>query len=309
MSAEESAPAYRNPHYLIPQLYILGGVEFIVCFVSLCYSLYIYKTDKQITSKHVLKYMNFFGILSFLCCDISQCINIYYWNVYYWQYSTTQTITWYLTWLFWSCGIFMSYLLFLNRITTTFKQSTFEPSAKTIYYLYSLLFIYGLLWIIACFSPVFTYLFHNITRSLIFKVEFIISIPITIFDILITCSMIYIFVSRLYKLILMQTSMIYNEQYEILNISLNEFDSTRMRMSLLWTSRLTQMMKVSVKISILTITSLTSSFILITLRSISFFLSYKSPLAKCAAMWMQFDTIISCLCLLLFLPKTQKGFD
>ena len=32
-------------------------------------------------------------------------------------------------------------------------------------------------------------------------------------------------------------------------------------------------------------------------------------MAKCAAMWIQFDTIISCLCLILFLPKTNTAYN
>ena len=304
---------YRGPQYLIPQLYILGGIEFLICLCCLCYSLYVYKTyisTKREKINKSLKYMNFCGMLSFLFCSISQSINIYYWNSFYWTFSTTQTITWYLTWFWWSLGIFMSYLLFLNRIKTTFKNSIYEPKHKTMIYLYILLTMYAIIWIFAAFIPYTIYIF-NVDRDIIFEIEFILSIPITLIDILITASMTFIFVSRIYKLILLQTKTTFNEELQNVRdfARTSNSPSSHVRVTLLITNQHRVLMTVSVKIALLAITSLVSSLILITLRAISFFMSYKSVIAKCAAMWIQFDTIISCLCLVLFLPKTQRAFS
>ena len=306
MATNSSPTAYRSPDYIIPQVVILGGIELIVCFGSLCFSIYVYRThDHHIPLSSSLKCMNLWGIISFLLCNISQCINIYCWNMYYWEFSAVQTMTWYTTWFFWSSGIFMSYLLFLNRIETTFNKSAFSPPPRTMLCLYWLLSIYGCIWMTASLLPIVLYVRSSVSsldRSSVFEIEFILSIPICIIDVIITLSMTHIFVSRLYRLILLQTRMSYEEQ-------MDRAQAERLRVSLLMTNKQHRMIGVSVKIAILAISSLLSSLILISFRAISFFMRYESPLAKVAAIWIQMDTMISCLCLVLFLPKTQKAFD
>merc|ERR1719300_92088 len=126
--------------------------------------------------------------------------------------------------------------------------------------------------------------------------------------------MTWIFVSRLYALILMQTAIHYDESIKTVSGTqtiLHSQHSLRRRthkMSFL-DGTYYQMIRISVKIAILAIVSLTSSLILLAFRVTSFYLSYQSPMAKVAAIWIQIDTMISCLCLVLFLPRTQRGFN
>eukprot|EP01084_Bolivina_argentea_P080223 145357_1 len=294
---------YRCPQWVIPQI-SLGVVECIVCFTCLCYSLYVYKTyiyRSNNSLSNSLKFMNLFGIIAFLCCGIVECINIYYWNQFYWKYSTIQTLTWYLTYFFWSLGQFMSYLLFLDRIKVSFEDSVYAPSKSTILFLYLLIMLHLLTWSIANFFP-FTTL-NDVDGNLDnnWLIEFYLSIPITILDIFITICMTYIFTSRLYRVMLIQTVAKTNDYKTRQNNALNT--------SLIITNQHTKMIKVSVKITILSVTSLISSLILITLRAITYHNKWGTPLDKIHTIWLQIDTIISCLCLVLFLPKTQKGFD
>ena len=121
-------------------------------------------------------------------------------------------MTWFATWLFWSNGIFMTYLLFLHRIRTTFSNSTFEPSRFTLCCLYILLTLYAMLWLTVFVLPIMIYVDGSgLSREEMFDLQWKLSVPIAIVDILLSVSMTWIFVSRLYALILMQTAMHYDE--------------------------------------------------------------------------------------------------
>eukprot|EP01084_Bolivina_argentea_P117788 209115_1 len=114
--------------------------------------------------------------------------------------------------------------------------------------------------------------------------------------------MTYIFVSRLYKITLSQSAMDYNERLLInTNIDLkNE--------PLLLNNKNETLIKVSVKITILSVTSLLSSLLLIALLAIANFVKWTEDtfLNKAVAFWLQMDTMISSVCLVLFLPNTKK---
>ena len=316
---------YRNPDWIIPQLVVLGGIEFIVCACCLFYSIYVYRRNDKPDprddgrtrfSATSLKYMNFCGVTSFLLCCIVQCINLWYWNVYYDDFSAIQTLTWYATWFLWSVGMFMTYSLFLHRIRTTFRKSAFAPSTITRYYLYILMTIYAMLWITASILPLFIYIDiggGTMSRERVFEIESAFSLPIAAVDVLLTVSMTLIFVSRLHHLISMQIA----DHYE--SIELKEQNKSalsdspwprtgRRTLSFLSHSH-SKMIAVSVKVAVLAITSLTSSVLLLGFRPVSFFMAYQTAMDKVASMWIQMDTMISCLCLVLFTPSTQRGFD
>ena len=313
------ATIYRGPHWILPQLVGLGGCEILVCLSCLCYSIYVYRThnvtrpnrrqsnasngsgngsnssSSRSSSNPIassLKYMNFIGVSSFLCCSITQCINIWYWNVQYDTYSAAQTMTWFTTWLFWSTGIFMTYLLFLHRIRTTFTNSSFEPSQFTLWSLYILLTLYAILWLTVFILPILIYVpGSGLSREEMFDFQWKLSVPIAVVDILLSVSMTYIFVSRLYSLILMQTAIHYDESLAKMpgSTTMKSEHSLRRRthkMSFL-EGTYYQMIRISVKIGILAIVSLTSSLILLGLRVASFYLSYGAMVAKVAAMWLQ----------------------
>jgi len=261
--------------------------------------------------------MNLCGVISFVLCCILQCINIWYWNVYFDDFSAIQTLTWYGTWFCWSTGIFMTYLLFLHRIQTTFSNSTFEPSACTLRSVHVLLTLYAALWLTASAAPLFIFIedsAFSLSRERVFEIQWTLSGPIAVVDIVLSVSMTWMFVSRLYALILTQTAIHYDETTKppsrspTLVHSQSSLRRRTQKMSFLEGTHY-QMIRISVKIAILAIVSLTSSLILLAFRTTSFVLSYDTPMAKVAAMWIQMDTMISCVCLVLFLPRTQRGFD
>ena len=143
-----------------------------------------------------------------------------------------QAMSWYASGFCWSFGQFISYLLFLNRIKKAFQYSSHEPSKCTMVCQYALLTIFEILWIIASISPFgliidfedhfnFTY-----TRKTMWTINFYLTIPITCLDVIISLSMTYIFVSRLYKIILSQTTMKYA------SYKFSEFKSLELRESL-----------------------------------------------------------------------------
>ena len=305
---------YRGPHWIVPQLYILGIIECISCFGCLFYSLYIYKTANPVKKlKHGkdpllirTRYIHCIAISSFCLCSISHCINIYWYNKYYWTYTPIMDITWYFTWFSWSFAQFLSYLSFLNRIIMVFNQSAFSVKNYTKSYLYILLSMYITLWMILCIIG-----WTNIDPTQVYTIEWILSIPLTLIDVLITVSMTLIFVSRLYKLVLIQTLSNKDEPFSDHenNADGNRHSINTLNTSLLITSKEIRLIQVSVRITILSTTSLISSLLLMAFRAISYWYDYVSIFDKISAIWLQIDVIINCVALMLFLPKTQKGFN
>ena len=88
---------WRNPGWVLP-FWMIGGIEILVCLSCFCFSVYVYRNHGVSTSRPdgfiapSLKYMNLCGVISFLCCSIMQCINVWYWNVYYDIRSLIQTM-------------------------------------------------------------------------------------------------------------------------------------------------------------------------------------------------------------------------
>ena len=211
-----------------------------------------------------------------------------------------------LTWhLHGYCGVVvsLSYLLFLNRIKETFTYSVYEPSTCTLIYLYILLGIFGIAWMIANVVP-FLLLFPNyeLTRQTMDEIEFYSLIPVIIIDIILTLSMASMFVSRLYKLLLVQISQ--NPQSRC----------SSKGVPLLLTLKHENLIQISVKITILTVTCLLSAILLVGFKAIvNFVVAHKAPhqavfMSVILSFWINIDVIIRCLCFILFLPGTEKGF-
>ena len=303
------ATTYRGPHWILPQMVGLGGCEILVCLSCLCYSIYVYRThnvtrqsDRHSSASNgsengsnpiapSLKYMNFIGITSFLCCSITHCVNLWYWHMEYWKYTAAQTMTWYGALLFWSIGIFMTYLLVLRRIKITFTNSSFEPSRFTLWSLDILLTLFAILWLTVFISPISIYIEGtSLSREKLYALQWKLSVAIAVVDILLSVSMTYIFVSRLYCLILMQTAMHYDESIAKMpgSTTMHSQHSLRRRthkMSVL-EGTYYQMIRISVKIGILAIVSLASSLILLGLH-VAYHLLTWGVVAKAVDVWLQ----------------------
>ena len=305
---------YRNPSYVISQLVILGGIEFSVTFGCLLYAIYHYRDKKNNRSFQTVKILTFSGILSYLLCCIVQGFDIWYWNVYYNEYLPIQTLTWYTTWCLWSIGMMMTYSLFLNLIQTTFKTSALALSISTRYYLYILMSLYIFVWMIASILPLFIYIDIggiSVSRDRVFQIESALSLPIAVIDILLSVSMTYIFVSRLHHLVSTQIVDHYEsiESIEMDNVQRGRWTARSRRTLSFLSDTHSKMIEISVKVAVLAITSLTSSVMLMVFRAISFFFAYRTVVDKVASMWIQIDVMISCVCLVLFIPSTQRAFD
>ena len=312
---------YRNPNWAILQVG-LGVIASIICFICLCIVIYVYKTY-QVRGKNSLslslKLLNLFGVLSFLFAAISQSVNEYYWNVYYWQESTSQTASWLSMQFFWSFGEFMSYLLFLDRIKITFKNSAFEPSKWIILFLYSLSIMFEMCWIMKTIIPIifWTQYMDNtaFTQNVSYQIEIYLTIPTMIIAATIILSMSYIFVSRLLKMILLQTRMRYqsfdghHKDSYIMNDKTSNTNSSPLTEELILTNKNIQIIRICVKMATLSISSLLSSFVFASFDCAAYYHNFDGPTDKIRMIWLQIDMVISCICLILFLPKTQKAYD
>ena len=200
-------------------------------------------------------------------------------------------MTWYGALLFWSIGIFMTYLLVLRRIRITFTNSSFEPSRFTIWSLYILLTLFAILWLTVFISPISIYIEGTgLSREKLYALQWKLSVAIAVVDILLSVSMTYIFVSRLYSLILMQTAMHYDESIAQMpgSTTMHSQHSLRRRthkMSVLEGSYY-KMIRISVKIGILAIVSLASSLILLGLH-VAYHLLTWGVVAKAVDVWLQ----------------------
>ena len=344
----------RNPNWVLPNI-IAGSTVTFICLCCLAYSIYVFRIsrrNRKLALTRAFKLLNIFGIISFTTASILQCIYSYYFHTFYWMYSFTQTSTWNLMWFFWSTGQITSYWIFLNRIITSFHRSVHQVSKFTKYSIAFLITTYQFLWTLSSFLPFVFYIeWIPINREDEYRMEFYLVIPTTLMDLMIVCWMTFIFSSRLYRLILAQTTAEYEEQKSMIScgssftvnstgsgfpsmigngsnggstpsstFSSESFPSTFLssvvssprdgtKQSLL-KDREKKMIRVISKISILSVTSLVSSMTLVTLRAIGNVTSWPadSMLGIVLVFVFQIDTTISCLCLVLFLPKTEKMF-
>ena len=142
----------------------------------------------------------------------------------------------------------------------------------------------------------------------------ILPISLAALEVIISISMMWTFVSRLYSLILMESVHYYDESMKAMAGAsdaavIHSQHSLRRRTYKMSFTDDSQMMHISVKIAILITVSLTSSNVLMGLRAADCFVSSETLIGKAMAMYIQLDTMISCICLVLFLPRTQRGFE
>lgn len=246
---------------------IWGSIKFAVaviqssiCLGCLCFSIHIRFRIAQRDVSRVTSCCTILGLFFFLISSIS--LATCQWSRYIThQWSRVTAELWFSLFV-WSLGQFCSYLVFLFRLVNTFKTSVFLLRRSSSLFLVVLLIIYELLWIMKCIS---SYLFWPYKGYNLWTREFI-TISILIVDATITVSMTNMFVKRLFAVMRGQ-AMPSNDrhlQMEELNRSLNINGSNY------------KLMNLSVKIAVLSITSLLSSFILVSLNVSVFFIASKS---------------------------------
>ena len=246
------------------------------------------------------------GVIAFLCSSIAMMIDIWiYWNVQ--NYDIPLLVLNIIITFCWSFGQFCSYLVFLLRLIDIFSNSRFAVSRNTIGILMALIIIYEIVWTIYCVAPFVVRLdffmdmdIPNVDLFLCFG-RFAL-IPMLILDALISIPMTFMFVSRLFMMIRSQTNIFRNHNLRMiaLNQSLDDEESANRRL-----------LDLSVKAAVLSITSLLSTVIWVDPIAVASFmnLSPSSVLWRMVSLWWQVATVISCLCLTLFMPKAKDLYN
>ena len=288
---------YRNPTWGIIQLSI-GVLESIICFGCVIFILHFSRSRRRQLQRQdsvaaavplPIRLCTLIGGLSFLLSSISQSINFWKWNTT--GFSTVQLITWYTNIFCWSFGQFTSYSLFLFRIHAAFSNSIFQVPQSTIVIISILLTFYEMSWIIKCVVP-FIFWSDSIEntefhQNVLYQMQVWMTIPILILDALITIWMTSVFVSRLFRLVMLRNK----------TAGIGEQDLDH------------RMISVAIKISLCSISSLVSSLVFISLNAMAYFENFEGPIDKVRVLWLQGDTVISALCLVLVLEGTSTLYN
>ena len=202
----------------------------------------------------------------------------------------------------WSFGQFCSYLVFLFRLIDVFWGSAMQVARNTIVSLAIMIILYETMWVIHCAANFIWWMesikAFNICHQKLFNQSRHLSfIIILILDVLITISMTYLFVTRLYMEMWSQVNDVddHNLRMIALNQSLgpNELNN--------------RLMHLSVKAAVLSIVTMLSSLLWIAPMTVVSFVE-SSPahvLGNILDFLQQVDTVISSLCLILFLTKAR----
>ena len=174
-------------------------------------------------------------------------------------------------------------------------------------YLVILLILYEVAWIVQCVANI-TYWLPGLMygafkhKELVNRIDHSMDISILILDVLITVSMMYMFVSRLFVALKDQSKIVPNRH----------IDMDDMNRSLHFRGTNREVINLSVKATVLSITSLVSSLALVSFNEAVLYLPscphVDFNLAELFDLCLQVDTIISCLCLTLFLARIERVY-
>ena len=235
------------------------------------------------------------GLFSFFIASISMGMNVWTSNNH--QNSFEIEISAIIDTFCWSFGQFCCYLVFFLRLIDTFVDSAYPVSIITICYLVTLLILYETAWIIkSCLPILFSFKAWTTTYA---ETAETINIAVLILDVMITVSMIHLFVSRLLLVMRKAARIVSNEdlQMDVLHQSLREDGQNR------------RLMNLSVKITVLSFVSLLSSLMVVSMATAAeISLDLSGPIALIDSLWTQIDTMISSLCLVLFLKPAEGTY-
>ena len=304
------ARKYRNAMWAKVHV-SLAVIELTICLGCLCFAVYHQRTHRNLNSTNrrdqkmsiskCIPHLIYLGLISFCISSISQPIHFWLFNTSQ-NLSTDYCISIVATWFTWSLGQLCSYLVFLLRLVNTFAHSAHYLSKSTIVYSLVLLILYEIAWILNCISP-FVFWEYPLNHTDYFhtkqgQFQYYITIPIFILDLVITISMIYMFVSRLVLVMREQAEAGLDRhlRMDALDKSLNANGTNH------------KLMGLCVKIAVLSITGLLSSLIFVILQAINVHFDLNGCMALITHFWLQADTVISCFCLTLFVAQTERFY-
>ena len=281
-------------------------IQFIVCFICLLFAMYCHciihdqnrrKVFELRKTSKMVPLCTFLGLFSFLISSLSLGINT--WTSYNHGNYTKVKVTSIIDTFCWSLGQFCSYLVFFFRSISVFSGSAYPVSTVMILYLVFLMTLFEAAWITKAILP-FCY-WSNITSLEYGKTMEFINIGILCVDVLITLSMTHLFISRLFVVMRRLTETLYHHQH---------LQMDALHQSLNVDGRNHQMMKLSVKITVLSCVSLVSSLLVVSLATIvDISLDFNGAILPITNFWIQIDTVISALCLVLFLVRAERMYN
>ena len=289
----------------------IAVVQSIICLGCLSYAVYIrctipkrrWPVDQRLTSK-LIPFCTLCGLISFLASSLGMACFSYAFNITH--HLDIAIVEFRLIKFFWSSGQFFSYCVFLLRLVETFHESTYRVSRLSIILLSILLIFYQIAWTIKCFIP-FTFwsqavqistLGSHFSHSILSQLEVYSNILILFLDLLITISMTYMFVTRLFMVMRAQSETVRDRQcrIDVLNQSLNAEGANH------------QFLHLSTKITVLSTVSLMSSFAFMTYNAVTIYFDSNMLMVYLVHLGLQVDILISSFCLMLFLSRTEKAY-
>jgi len=312
-STENQVPPHKGPIWLEIDLTI-GIIQCIATFACLVYAIYLYRDIKDKLTKSFI-ILTLVCLMLFVWTAIVFTINGYYYNAIWWAHTPMTWNTWPLGWLCWSLGQCVSYILFILRLQAVFQTSAYQLSIYTKIYLTVMLSIYVILWTVVSAIPMYQLNGNqekdDIAEEELRDFQLYSSFALSAMDVVITVSMIYMFVSRLNKLLVESTTNRMGESSD--GRSNDGFDSPKPRL----TFQQKALINVAIKVTILSLVSLVSSMLTVMGRGMMYLLNgdlgWDDTMAYVAVVnghviWLQIDTIISGICVVLFLPRTEDGY-
>ena len=276
-------------------------VQSIICLGCLLYTLYVdcinrdyarsgrspYRFEIVVRYPKFISWSRCIAILSFLLSSIARGIDL--WLFYNSPFSDTQILPGYVSNFCWGYGQCCSYLVFLFRLIDVFSASAVAIPRTVIFYMGTLIMFIGISWnanlVIGCLNrygidvdnlkPIYIYSFYAGAT----------------FELILTVSMTYQFITRLFFIMRKQFGN-GHDRYKLM-----ESDTRSLHLFYL-----------CVKVAVLSITSLSSSFIYYALDVVSAFYGYDHSMDVARDLWFQLDNSISSLCLVLFLNSSRNWY-
>ena len=294
---------YHNRTWAVIHLSI-AVVQFIICLICLLYAVYVncvdcdhvrmisYRSEILTRYPRAVSWCTCLGICSFLLSSIFQALE--FWFRHTDAFPQIEILVLCLSMFWWSFGQFASYLVFIFRLIDVFSDCTDSAvaiSKLTIVYLSILAILYEILWIIKCVTG---YLFFSGFAKSSYILNEILThrqlttIPVVIIEFVISISMIYHFVSRLFVVMKNQMRSLHHKNHRV---------------------HFTHLLDFAVKITSLSTISLLSSFVVYVLGAIAYFNDYRGPIEIASNLCLQMHTIINCLVLVLFLESSSTLYS
>ena len=289
-------------------LIVSGDVlQSLICFGCL---LYFARSHHRRSTSRTIAFCTFVGIASFIFSGVLQGIHAWIW------YTTDSfnptgfgALMLNLSLLCWSLGQFCSYLIFVYRLKDAFVESAYYLRKCTIIYIVSLQITQQIMWIIL---SIVRYVFYSGSApkselNVLYQIQLWIPSLILILDVVISISMTYLFVSRLFMVMRGQTRTVHDQHRRMnaLNESLNIHGQNR------------RLLELSVKITILSISALLSSLIFFAVSADAYIYGVRHGFdsgryifkAFCVNAWLAIGNVINCVCLILFLQSTKVMYE